>query len=107
MLGPPRNAPRAVSQQPSQLVERDIPPADWMDAPKQLLTLEEAGRILRVGRTTVWEMVNAGELVALRIRRKLLIPREEPERYLADLIEHAPAAAETRKVLYRKHRRPD
>jgi hypothetical protein len=104
MLGPPRDAPRAVSHQRPQLVERDIPPADSMDASKRLLTLEEAGRILRMGRTTVWEMVNAGELVAVR---KLLIPCEEPERYLADLIEHAPAAAETRKVLYRKHRRPD
>jgi excisionase family DNA binding protein len=64
--------------------------------------LDEAAKILRVGRTTVWEMVTAGELTAIRIRRKLLIPREEPDRYLADLIEDARASAEARRSMRRK-----
>jgi excisionase family DNA binding protein len=68
----------------------------------RLLTLQEVGKILRVGRTTVWEMVNAGELSAVRLRGKLLIPREEPDRYLAELIEDGRASAATRRAVRRK-----
>ena len=68
----------------------------------RLLTLDETAKILRVGRTTVWEMVTAGELSAVRIRGKLLIPRDEPDRYMADLIEDARASAEARRSVRRK-----
>ncbi len=95
---PPR-APRAVRDAWLQLLERTTPPTEPV---KRLLTLEETGKVLRVGRTTVWEMVNAGDLTAVRIRGKLLIPSEEPERYLADLIEDARAVAEARRSLRRK-----
>ncbi len=98
---PPR-APRAVRDAWLQLLERTTPPTEPMEPTKRLLTLEETGKVLRVGRTTVWEMVNAGDLTAVRIRGKLLIPSEEPERYLADLIEDARAVAEARRSLRRK-----
>jgi excisionase family DNA binding protein len=68
----------------------------------RLLTLLEVGKILRVGRTTVWEMVNSGELNAVRFRGKLLIPCEEPERYLAELIEDGRASAAARRAARRK-----
>jgi len=98
---PPR-APRAVRDAWLQLLERTTPPTEPMEPTKRLLTLEETGKVLRVGRTTVWEMVNAGDLTAVRIRGKLLIPSEEPERYLADLIEDARAVAEARRSFRRK-----
>jgi excisionase family DNA binding protein len=98
---PPR-APRAVRDAWLQLLERTTPPTEPTEPTKRLLTLEETGKLLRVGRTTVWEMVNAGDLTAVRIRGKLLIPREEPERYLADLVEDARAVAEARRSLRRK-----
>ena len=98
-LPAPRRAPRAVRDAWPQLPERTPPPTEPV---KRLLTLEETGKVLRVGRTTVWEMVNAGDLTAVRIRGKLLIPNEEPERYLADLIEDARAVAEARRSLRRK-----
>jgi excisionase family DNA binding protein len=72
------------------------------ESPPRLLTLQEVGKILRVGRTTVWEMVNSGELTAVRLRGKLLIPCEEPERYLAELIEDGRASAATRRAARRK-----
>jgi excisionase family DNA binding protein len=77
-------------------------PAGSGELPRRLLTLEEAGKILRVGRTTAWELVNTGELNAVRIRRKLLIPCEETERYLARLLEDARAAAEARRLARRR-----
>jgi excisionase family DNA binding protein len=72
------------------------------ESPPRLLTLQQVGKILRVGRTTVWEMVNSGELTAVRLRGKLLIPCEEPERYLAELIEDGRASAATRRAARRK-----
>jgi hypothetical protein len=47
-------------------------------------------------------MVNAGDLSAVRIRGKLLIPCEAVERYVAELIEDARAVAEARRSLRRK-----
>ena len=98
-LPAPHRAPRTVRDAWLQLLQRTTPPTEPV---KRLLTLEETGQVLRVGRTTVWEMVNAGDLTAVRIRGKLLIPSEEPERYLADLIEDARAVAEARRSLRRK-----
>jgi excisionase family DNA binding protein len=77
-------------------------PQGEAESSPRLLTLQEVGKILRVGRTTVWEMVNSGELSAVRLRGKLLIPCEEPERYLAELIEDGRASAAARRAARRK-----
>jgi excisionase family DNA binding protein len=100
------NPPRALPEPSHHLLE-PVPqmPTEWAGLSKHLLTLEEAGKILRVGRTTVWEMVNAGDLTAVRIRGKLLIPREEPLRLVADLIEDARVAARTRQSVRRNRQR--
>ena len=107
-----RSAPAIAAQAPRpargtvQGSPQGLPEAATLSEPPEpttrLLTLDETARILRVGRTTVWEMVTAGELSAVRIRGKLLIPREEPDRYLADLIEAARASAQARRSVRRK-----
>lgn len=38
------------------------------------LTVEQAGRLLGVGRSTAYELVGAGELESLRLRRRLVVP---------------------------------
>lgn len=38
------------------------------------LTVEQAGRLLGVGRSTTYELVRTGELECLRLRRRLVIP---------------------------------
>src|SRR5690242_9437718 len=78
--------PVANAQPDASALHNSETPQQAGSAPR-LLTLQEVAKILRVGRTTVWEMVNCGELGAVRFRGKLLIPCEEPERYLSELIE--------------------
>jgi len=38
------------------------------------LTVEQAGRLLGVGRSTAYELVRSGELDCLRLRRRLVVP---------------------------------
>ena len=50
-----------------------------------LLTPEEAAAVLRVGRTTVYALMKAGELRPVHIGRSCRLPRVELERYVARL----------------------
>jgi excisionase family DNA binding protein len=50
-----------------------------------LLTPEEAATVLRVGRTTVYALMKAGELRPVHIGRSCRLPRVELERYVARL----------------------
>jgi excisionase family DNA binding protein len=97
-----RQPKRARGKESANFRDATAPQADAANLSNRLLTLEEAGKILRVGRTSAWEMVNAGDLSAVRIRGKLLIPCEAVERYVAELIEDARAVAEARRSLRRK-----
>jgi excisionase family DNA binding protein len=47
-----------------------------------VLTVEEAGEILRLSRCSAYQAVNRGELPAIRIGRRLLVPRQALERML-------------------------
>jgi excisionase family DNA binding protein len=50
-----------------------------------VLTVEEAGKLLRLSRPTAYKVVNRGEIPALRLGRRLLIPRAALEKMLADV----------------------
>ena len=50
-----------------------------------LLTAEEAATVLRLGRTTVYALMKAGELHAVHIGRSCRISRAELERYVRGL----------------------
>jgi len=50
-----------------------------------LLTPEEAARLLRVGRTTVYALMKAGELRPVHIGRSCRLARAELERYVRRL----------------------
>lgn len=47
-----------------------------------LLTPEEAARVLRVGRTTVYALLKAGDLHPVHIGRSCRLSRAELERYV-------------------------
>ena len=53
-----------------------------------LLTPEEAARLLRIGRTTVYALMKAGDLHPVHIGRSCRLARAELERYVNRL--HAP-----------------
>ena len=50
-----------------------------------LLTPEEAATVLRLGRTTVYALMKAGELRAVHIGRSCRLSRNELERYVRGL----------------------
>lgn len=41
-----------------------------------VLTVAEAARLLRVGRSTAYEMANRGDIPVIKLGRRLLVPRE-------------------------------
>jgi excisionase family DNA binding protein len=49
---------------------------------RQTLTVEEAAQILGIGRTLAFEMARRGDLPALRLGRRLVVPRAALERML-------------------------
>jgi excisionase family DNA binding protein len=55
-----------------------------VDTGEQLLRPEDVQKILRVGRSKVYEMIAEGELPILRIGRAVRIPRRELERWIAE-----------------------
>ncbi|MFF3345673.1 excisionase family DNA-binding protein [Streptomyces sp. NPDC002779] len=60
-----------------------VPPvADDLPAPV-LLTVEEAARCLRIGRTTCFALIRSGELESLLIGGLRRVPADEPAAYLA------------------------
>jgi excisionase family DNA binding protein len=60
-----------------------------------LLTPEEAARLLRIGRTTVYALMKAGDLRSVHIGRSCRLARAELERYVNRL--HAPEPTERRR----------
>ncbi len=47
-----------------------------------LLTPEQAATVLRIGRTTIYALMKAGELRPVHIGRSCRLPRSELERYV-------------------------
>jgi excisionase family DNA binding protein len=57
-----------------------------------LLTPEEAARLLRLGRTTVYALMTAGDLRPIHIGRSCRLARAELERYVR-MLQNPPQAA--------------
>jgi excisionase family DNA binding protein len=51
----------------------------------QLLTVTETAKLLRVSRAFAYELVTRGDLPAIRLGRRIVIPRKALERRLDDL----------------------
>lgn len=52
-----------------------------------LLTVEEAGKLLRLGRTTAYELVMRGTIPSVKIGRRRLVVRSGLEDFVAELAE--------------------
>ena len=49
---------------------------------REVLTVEEAAELLRIGRGTAYEAVRLGEIPSIRIGRRVLVPRRPLMRLL-------------------------
>ncbi|WP_328682985.1 excisionase family DNA-binding protein [Streptomyces sp. NBC_00343] len=61
----------------------DTAPANAFDNTLVLLTVEEAARRLRIGRTTCFALIRTGELESIDIGRLRRVPADAPAEYLA------------------------
>ena len=57
---------------------------------KLLLTVSEAAAVLRVSRAFAYELVARGDLPALRLGRRIVIPREAIDHLVTDALASAP-----------------
>ena len=76
-------------------------PREPVSSDPLLLTPEEAAAVLRVGRTTVYALMKAGDLRPVHIGRSCRISRAELERYVRRLEAPAPSTP----ARPRRHRR--
>ncbi|MFI0453206.1 helix-turn-helix domain-containing protein [Actinomadura sp. 6N118] len=75
-------------EQPTQEVESQ---AESVPEPKRLYTVVEAGQRLRIGRTTVYDLIKRGELDSVHIGRRRLSPAEAVDSYLSSVGHHRAA----------------
>lgn len=72
------------------------PLQDRLASDALLLTPEEAAQVLRVGRTTIYGLIKAGELRPVHIGRSCRLARAELERYV-DRLQTPPPPARRRR----------
>ena len=68
-------------------------PRDLLSSDPLLLTPEEAATVLRVGRTSIYALIKAGDLLSVHIGRSCRISRAELERYVSRLESPPPSAS--------------
>jgi excisionase family DNA binding protein len=51
--------------------------------PPRLVSVEEAARLLGIGRTLAWGMVYRGQLKTIRLGKRVLVPQAEVDRIAA------------------------
>jgi excisionase family DNA binding protein len=68
------------------------PASDWRDRPT--ITVEEAGPVLGISRSSAYEAARTGEIPTLRIGRRLVVPVGALRRMLGEVAEndHDPGA---------------
>jgi len=67
---------------PACMSERHGMSAYASERPTSLLTIAELARLLGIGRTTVYRLVNTGELRAVRVGERLRFRPEDVNAYL-------------------------
>ena len=67
---------------PARLPEIEVSMSERQLGEVQFLTVAEVASIMRVSKMTVYRMVHAGELPAIRVGRSFRVPEDEVHKYL-------------------------
>jgi len=70
----------------------EVPNTEIRTSEAMLFTVEEAADILGIGRTTIYKLLNSGDLLGVKIGRARRVPRSELDRYVAARLTMATAA---------------
>lgn len=73
------------------LTERPIPPALAPVQPKLMLTVEEAGELIGVSRTVMYDLIGDGSIQSVKIGSLRRVPRTALDAYVAGLTAHQAA----------------
>lgn len=75
-----------------------------MTEERQTFTVEQAARIMGIGRNSAYEAIRRGEIPVLRIGRRLLVPKKALEDMLSSGSRHEPEAVHNeRSLIVRVH----
>jgi len=55
--------------------------------PPLLITVEEAASLLRLGRTSTYQLVMGGQIASVKLGRRRLVVREKLDHFIARLLE--------------------
>jgi excisionase family DNA binding protein len=81
--------PKLSSPAPSEPPAPDpVPPSPRLE--RRTYTVREAAAVLGIGRDSTYAAVQSGALVAIRVGRRMVIPRDVVERVLAEGLELVP-----------------
>ena len=73
------------------LTERPTPPALAPVQPKLMLTVEEAGELIGVSRTVMYDLIGDGSIQSVKIGSLRRVPRTALDAYVAGLTAHQAA----------------
>jgi excisionase family DNA binding protein len=73
---------RSAKGEPEPAGRRDAGPVDPALAGINFLTVAEVAALMRVSKMTVYRMVHAGELPAVRVGRSFRVPEQAVHEYL-------------------------
>ncbi len=62
------------------------------------LTVSEACRRLKIGRTYFYKLIGSGEIRALKVGKKTLVTEEEIQRWISALPDYEPASLASRSM---------
>ncbi|MDT4919859.1 MAG: hypothetical protein QOI15_761 [Pseudonocardiales bacterium] len=75
-------APRGVDEPEEQTAKTQVRPVDPALAEVRFLTVAEVATLMRVSKMTVYRMVHAGEMPAVRVGRSFRVPEKAVHDYL-------------------------
>src|SRR5579863_8878264 len=77
-----RSSVRSIMRLPIDPIEFSKSQIGW----PMLVTVEEAAGLLRIGRTTAYELVMSGRIQSVKVGRRRLVVRDGVGRYVDELL---------------------